>query len=230
MNNGKRREKDRRYYVRHRISILKHKKEQQKKHKKEIAKRKRISYLKNHDKALMIAHQSRKKHRKLILKKAKEKRSRNTLKYKIKDHNYYIKNRSKILKRNKEYSKKYKRHLMQIATRRQRERRKSDINFRLTCVLRSRIQKVLLGKIKVGSAVKDLGCSIGFFVAYLQEQFYNDISWDNYGSYWEIDHIRELHTFDLTDRQQFLEACHYTNLQPLTIEDHKKKTIQNNKK
>jgi hypothetical protein len=52
------------------------------------------------------------------------------------------------------------------------------------------------------------------------------MTWDNWGEVWELDHIEELHTFDLTDRDQFLEACHYTNMQPLTIPDHIKKTIE----
>jgi len=50
----------------------------------------------------------------------------------------------------------------------------------------------------------------------------------NWGEVWELDHIKELHTFDLTDRDQFLKACNYMNLQPLTIEDHKKKTRGDN--
>lgn len=69
---------------------------------------------------------------------------------------------------------------------------------------------------KAGSAVRDLGCTTEELRAYLEAQFRLGMSWDNYGKGgWEIDHITPLASFDLTDREQFLKACHYTNLQPL---------------
>ena len=46
------------------------------------------------------------------------------------------------------------------------------------------------------------------------------MSWDNKGrAGWHIDHIIPLSAFDLTDREQVIEACHYTNLQPSWEQD-----------
>jgi len=56
----------------------------------------------------------------------------------------------------------------------------------------------------------------------LEKLFKPGMTWDNHGE-WEIDHIRPLTSFDLVDRLQFLEAVHYTNLQPLWAGENRKK-------
>jgi hypothetical protein len=101
-----------------------------------------------------------------------------------------------------------------------RLRYKNDLNFNVAMRLRGRIgvalRKARAGGLKGGSAVRDLGCSIEQLVCYLQDRFQPGMTWGNAGYYgWHIDHIRPLSSFDLTDRAQFLEAAHYTNLQPL---------------
>ena len=99
-------------------------------------------------------------------------------------------------------------------------KRKTDIQFKLQSNLRSRLHSALKDNRKVGSAVKDLGCTIEQLKSYLESKFLPGMTWDNWTTDgWHIDHIKPLSSFDLTDRKQLLEVCHYTNLQPLWAKD-----------
>jgi hypothetical protein len=122
----------------------------------------------------------------------------------------------------------------EVALRRHHQRYATDVVYRLRFLLRSGLKKAMArdGKRrgyyfrqrKPGSAVRDLGCSIQEFKAYIAARFSGSMSWDNHGTVWQLDHVRPLALFDLSDREQVLQACHYTNLQPLFSEDHKRKT------
>jgi len=97
-----------------------------------------------------------------------------------------------------------------------------DIEKRLAHSLRTRMRKICKNKVKTGSAVKDLGCSVSEFKLYLEKLFKPGMTWENYGE-WHIDHISPLSRFKLENREQFLKAAHYTNLQPLWALDNLKK-------
>jgi len=128
---------------------------------------------------------------------------------------YRQENKEKIREYNKAYDRDYT-----------RKRRTVDIQFKIRLNLRSRLHAVLKGKIKVGSAVTDLGCSVEDLKKHLESQFSPGMSWENYGNkegQWSIDHIFPLSKADLTDKEQFLKVCHYTNLQPLWHLDNMRK-------
>ena len=99
-----------------------------------------------------------------------------------------------------------------------KEYRQTD-KGKISSLLRSRLYKALKGNYKTGSAVRDLGCTIPELKIHLGNQFQEGMTWDLLGKEIHIDHIKPLCKFDLTDREQFLQACHYTNLQPLWAHD-----------
>ena len=98
----------------------------------------------------------------------------------------------------------------------QKAKRKDDIQYKLALTLRGRLHSAVRKNKKIGSAIKDLGCSLGELKTYIEGQFKDGMTWSNWAhSGWHIDHKIPLVFFDLTDRKQLLQAVHYTNLQPL---------------
>lgn len=106
----------------------------------------------------------------------------------------------------------------------QRDRYKKDIQFRLKRILRRGIWGAIKGNQKKGSPVRDVGCTIVELKLHIENQFVEGMSWDNWSpAGWHIDHRKPLASFDLTNRDQFLKAVNYTNLQPLWAIDNFKK-------
>lgn len=100
------------------------------------------------------------------------------------------------------------------------------IQLALSQSLRIRLHHALRGAYKNGSAVRDLGCTIAELRVSLERQFQEGMTWQNYGAgpgRWCIDHIFPLSRARLTDREQLLRVCHYTNLQPLWWGDNVRK-------
>jgi hypothetical protein len=95
-----------------------------------------------------------------------------------------------------------------------KEKRKNDLNYRIKINLRERIRTALKENWKRGKTIQLLGCSIEEYKLYLEQQFTSEMSWENYGIYWEIDHIIQLHTLDLTKIENQEIAFNYRNTRP----------------
>lgn len=126
------------------------------------------------------------------------------------------------------YNKEYRRRTLvarrAYATNYEKNRKAADVNYKLARLLRDRVRKALKHNLKSGSAVQSLGCSIDEFRSYLEAKFQSGMGWENHGLHgWHLDHIRPLSSFNLTDRAQFMQACHYSNLQPLWAKDNFRK-------
>lgn len=109
-------------------------------------------------------------------------------------------------------------------------RLKEDAEFKVGFYLRSRLRSAIRGKRTskraAGSFVGDLGCTIAELCAAIEVQFHSGMTWDNRGKIWQLDHIKPIAAFDLMDKAQFLEAAHYSNLQPLLLSDHREKSVK----
>ena len=68
---------------------------------------------------------------------------------------------------------------------------------------------------KTGSAVRDMGCTGEEIKRHLESLFDENMTWENYGEYWHIDHIYPLGRANHKDRVEFLAVNNWRNLQPL---------------
>ena len=135
---------------------------------------------------------------------------------KAKRRQYYQENKEYISQREKQYKQRNKQKINQYY----HDRYHSDLQYKLSSLLRRRLEKVINGKQKTGSAVHDLGCTLPELIQHIEQQFTEGMSWDNWShTGWHLDHIKPLSLFDLTDPEQYKQAAHYTNLQPLWAYD-----------
>jgi hypothetical protein len=99
-------------------------------------------------------------------------------------------------------------------------KRKIDVNFKIIETLRARINIAIKNNKKINHSIELLGCTPKELKQYLELQFKDGMSWDNYGLYgWHIDHIIPCSIFDMSDPVEQKQCFHYSNLQPLWAKD-----------
>ena len=75
--------------------------------------------------------------------------------------------------------------------------------------------RIAVKKFNEKASAKDyLGIDIKFYKEYLESKFTISMTWENYGTDWEIDHILPLSGKDM-DFSELIKRLHYTNTQPL---------------
>lgn len=153
----------------------------------------------------------------------KEYRAKNVEKRRAYQRAWYEENREQVCADSRAYYQDNKPAIRVTRRKYQGEREKVDMAFRLGRRLRSRLYHALTGKNKAVSAVNDMGCTLPELRAHLEQQFQSGMTWDNYGAVWEVDHIKPLANYDLTDRDTCLQLIHYSNLQPLFVADNRSK-------
>lgn len=115
----------------------------------------------------------------------------------------------------REYRKKYKKlH--------PRKNRNLSINSKICMSMRKRIKKTLKSHTIIYKDI--IGCSGSQLKQYIESKFTNNMSWDNYGKLWEIDHIIPCAAFTSDNKQHLFWCWNYRNLQPLSKEENNTKS------
>jgi hypothetical protein len=128
---------------------------------------------------------------------------------------YYLDNKHKIMPRQAKY---------------QRDKAKSDPEYKLAQMLRKRVWAALKNNYadKAHKTMDILGCSIPEYREHLESLFTAGMSWDNHSPRgWHIDHIMPCAAFDLTDPKEQKKCFNYKNTQPLWAVDNLRKSAKN---
>ena len=141
-------------------------------------------------------------------------RAKNREKIRQRNARYYAENRKAIIAKQAEYQKREAERLNEYSREYVKKRRKSDKLYALQINMRGRFKFELAkrGETKWLKVNEYLGCSWVELRDYLEAQFTDDMSWNNYGE-WHVDHIVPLAIAE--NKEQLVELCHYTNLRPL---------------
>lgn len=173
-------------------------------------------YYKKHKKKLCTSQRKYyQEHKMEERKKAKERYFRN--------HERYLANRKKARTLPKNKEKRYaetkdwinrnKTHVILC----QRNRYKTNINYRLSQLIRNSINRSLNNKKNGQKWESLLGYTVEDLIHHLESQFRDGMNWQNYGTKgWHIDHIKPISwfTFKSVHDKQLKECWSLENLQP----------------
>ena len=130
---------------------------------------------------------------------------------------YYIQNKSQISKQQKDYREKNKDKIRAYQKLYTKKRREKDPKFRLKNNLSSSISMSLKGNKHGSHWEKIVGYTLNDLIFHLEKQFTPKMNWDNYGTYWHIDHIIPIRAFNFSNYTHidFKKCWALSNLRPL---------------
>lgn len=123
----------------------------------------------------------------------------------------------------KEYNQEYYGKNKEIFQSNYKKYLQTNPQFKIIHNTRVRINKALKHNYKNSSSLELLGCDLDYYKQYLENQFKSDMTWENYGALWDIDHIKPCASFDLSLEEEQKKCFHYLNTQPLYKIDNQRK-------
>lgn len=198
----------------------------QKKYRKEnievVSIKEKAYKIKNKDKVRVYKKEYAHKNAAKIKSSYREYYKKNNKKLKAYQRDYFKGNKNYVLSRNKKYYLKNKAKIMQVAKTYNRNRRLTNIYYKLrmnmSCAIWHGLRKNKLGKgwqTLVPYTIKEL-------MTHLESNFTTGMTWENYGkSGWHVDHIipQSYFKYDSYTHPAFKACWDLNNLQPLWAKD-----------
>lgn len=153
---------------------------------------------------------------------------------KICSREYRIKNRDKILEYDRKYndlnrekhneqSKEYYNKNKDVIYMRHKQKTEQDISYKINCNVHKCINHVLTDRYNTTLYFKYLRYNAKQLRQHLESQFTPEMSWDNYGLVWEIDHVipKNQFQFESYDDLQFKQCWSLSNIRPILKSDNR---------
>ena len=98
----------------------------------------------------------------------------------------------------------------------EKNHRKSNLKFKLACNLRSRTKKAFKSQNveKVNKTFDFIGCSQSFSKRWILYQLYGDMTEENYGETWCLDHCYPLSKTNLFDKKEMNKSTNWIKFRP----------------
>jgi predicted transcriptional regulator len=195
-----------------------------------IARQKHIDYMKeynqiyqseNKEQLKQLHHDYYEANKEIILENQKQYYLDNIASHRANCKDYYERNKDKLKKRSRDYKKLHHDEHNQYMKNYTNNRRLIDPMFRLSKYFGTRLW-ISLKNNKNDQHWEDLvGYTLQDLRQHLESKFDDKMTWDNYGSYWHVDHIVPIaaFTYNSYHDDSFKKCWSLENLQPLCGED-----------
>ena len=131
--------------------------------------------------------------------------------------NYYYKNHDSELERCKKYKFPNRGKLNEYI----KNRLKTDLNFKLAHNIRVRTRQAFKSQNveKLNKTFDLIGCSQTFLRKSILYQLYDNMTIENYGSVWTIDHCLAIASFNMLDENDVKKCFNWINLRPIYVKN-----------
>ena len=126
---------------------------------------------------------------------------------------YYYNNEDRILNNHKTYIKNNRSKINAY----ERQKRKSDFNFKLHLNIRGRTNRAF--KCQNDKTVDLIECTNSFLRKWIIHQLYGNTTLENYGKVWCLDHCLPLSKIDLSNGNNLYIFTNWINLRPMYKKD-----------
>lgn len=194
------------------------------KNKEKVSANKKTYRKKNKEKVLANVKKYKERNKEKVLEARRQRYQKTKEKSNKQSRAYYAENKERIKEWRKKYNEENKEKIRLRHSVNRAEKRKINPSYKISCVMSNAIWSAL--KVKNSSKKgcsweKILGYTRDDLKSHLESNFTSEMTWENYGSYWHIDHIIPKSWFEYSnfEDENFKKCWALNNLQPLKAQD-----------